>query len=241
MNNCINSRADITQLGTILGIWAHPDDEVFSMGGIMAAAIQNGQTVACITATYGEAGVQDESRWPANQLAQIREKELENAYEILGVHNHHWLDYPDGKCSEIDEAIVVQKLVSLIELYKPDSIMTFGPDGMTGHDDHKTVSTWTTLARNKAGSKATIYHAIHTCAQYDALKELDAELNIYFNVEQPCTCEDTDCAIHLDLDDTLYDQKLRALRSMPSQTEAMLTRFESSLRVSFGVEAFVKF
>src|SRR5947207_1873194 len=103
----IKTSDDIKQLGTILSVWAHPDDESFSCAGIMAAAIQNGQSVACITATKGEDGVQDESRWPAEQLGEIRAHEMDEALDILGCHNHNWLGYHDGRCQEIsaDEAV----------------------------------------------------------------------------------------------------------------------------------------
>jgi LmbE family N-acetylglucosaminyl deacetylase len=37
--------------GTILSIWAHPDDETYLAGGVMAAASANGQRVVCVTAT----------------------------------------------------------------------------------------------------------------------------------------------------------------------------------------------
>jgi hypothetical protein len=43
-------------LGTVLGIWAHPDDEAFLSAGLMAAARDVGQRVVCVTATLGEHG-----------------------------------------------------------------------------------------------------------------------------------------------------------------------------------------
>ena len=45
---------DVAELGTILGIWAHPDDEAYLSGGLMALARDNGQRVVCVTATRGE-------------------------------------------------------------------------------------------------------------------------------------------------------------------------------------------
>jgi hypothetical protein len=41
----------ISALGTIMGIWAHPDDEAYLSGGPMALARANGQRVVCVTAT----------------------------------------------------------------------------------------------------------------------------------------------------------------------------------------------
>lgn len=68
----LRTAEDLKSLGKIMGIWAHPDDDTYSMAGIMAAAVKNGQKVVIVTATRGEAGVQDETRWPAAQLGEIR-------------------------------------------------------------------------------------------------------------------------------------------------------------------------
>ncbi|MGH2751031.1 MAG: PIG-L family deacetylase [Actinomycetota bacterium] len=42
---------------TTLGIWAHPDDEVFVSGGLLADAARRGERVVCIHMTSGEAGL----------------------------------------------------------------------------------------------------------------------------------------------------------------------------------------
>ena len=47
---------NVAELGTILGIWAHPDDEAYLSAGLMALARDNGQRVVCVTATRGELG-----------------------------------------------------------------------------------------------------------------------------------------------------------------------------------------
>ncbi len=236
----ITTVQDIATLGTIMGIWAHPDDETYSSGGIMAAAIQNGQKVVFITATKGEAGVQDESRWPADKLAGIREEELNVVRKILGVDNHHWLDYSDGCCVDVDLSSAVDKITKLINDYSPDTILTFGPDGMTGHLDHKTVSEWAGLANKRALKSATIYHAIQTEEQYKSMLVADKELNVFFNIDQPQIYKDTDCDICFCLKDELYDIKINALRAMPSQTETMLKKFSFVMPITAGTEAFKK-
>jgi LmbE family N-acetylglucosaminyl deacetylase len=48
------SHTDVKELGSILGVWAHPDDEAYLTGGLMAAAIANGQPVAC-SSTFARA------------------------------------------------------------------------------------------------------------------------------------------------------------------------------------------
>jgi LmbE family N-acetylglucosaminyl deacetylase len=229
---------DIQKLGTILGIWAHPDDETYSMAGILIAAAKNGQKIACVTATRGEAGVQDESRWPASSLADIRTKEQEAAFAVMGIPPCHMLDYPDGGCSEVDVQEAVERIADYILQYNPDSIFTFGPDGLTGHTDHQTVSEWATKAVKKAGSQAAIYHAVHTHEQYQHMLEADKHLNVYFNIDKPPLLDDCDCDICYVLPQDIFNIKLTALRAMPSQTEAMLTMFAHVLPKAVGIEAF---
>lgn len=231
---------DIKQLGNILGIWAHPDDETFTMGGIMAAAVKNGQHVACIAATRGEKGVQDEKRWPAARLGQIRTDELIAAMKLLGVHDIGWLNYLDGECKDIPDAQAVEDIIYCIEKYQPDSILTFGKDGLTGHDDHKAVARWTKLAVKKCGSQAKVYNLIQTEAQYKAMRKIDRKFSIYFNIDKPDTCSPDDCAICLTLDDECFDLKVEALKAMPSQYEAMMKAYVGSMRPSLGVEAFIE-
>jgi LmbE family N-acetylglucosaminyl deacetylase len=51
--------SDIRELGTVLSIWAHPDDEAYLCDGIMAMAAAAGSRVVCVTAARGELGVTD--------------------------------------------------------------------------------------------------------------------------------------------------------------------------------------
>jgi len=151
---------DVRELGTILGLWAHPDDETYLSAGLMAAAVRAGSRVACVTATRGEAGTWDEKRWPTPKMGEIREAELARCFEILGVKEHHWLEVYDGTAHEVPLEDGVQKMLPFVEEVQPDTVLTFGPDGMTGHLDHKAGSMWATEAFRLAGKKgANLYYA----------------------------------------------------------------------------------
>ena len=236
----ISTLEDVKKLGTILGVWAHPDDESFSCGGIIAAAIRNGQSVICVTATKGEAGIQDSKRWPADQLGEIRASEMKAAMKELGITQHRWLDFADGCCDKVDCQAAVDKVAAIIEQCQPNSILTFGPDGMTGHPDHQTVCKWAHLAVQQSGCKASIYHAVQSKQLYDQyLKQADEQFNIFFNIDEPPLREEDCCDICFRLTPELIDTKLRALKAMPSQTEAMLSNLPADqLEASFGTECF---
>lgn len=238
----IRSPKDVKQLGTILGVWAHPDDETFASGALMAAAVENGQRVICLTATKGEAGVQDESRWPANKLGEIRAKELEAGLKILGVTEHHWLTYKDGCCWEAEPDEAIACICDYINRFKPDTILTFGPDGMTGHPDHRTVCTWASAACRQTAEAVTVYHAVQTKDQYEHyLQKLDKQFNIFFNIAKPHLAEDGDCDIVFMPTKGQQEKKYRALEAMPSQYALYFKRADKELICrSLIPEAFIK-
>lgn len=235
----IRTAQDIKKLGTILSVWAHPDDESFTAAGILRAAAANGQKVVCITATRGEAGVRDETRWPAAKLGQIREKELKTALRHLGVKEQYFLDYIDGHCREIPESEAAAQIKKFVDKYQPDTILTFGPEGMTGHSDHKTVSHWVDAAT--AGTNIKVYHAVEEAKRYNNfMKPMDEQFDIYFNIDRPPICKAADCAIAFELPKDILAKKCSALKSMPSQTEAMFKQTpKPTMDAMLGNEYFV--
>ncbi len=240
MDSPITSPGDVKRLGTILAIWAHPDDESFCAGGLLAAAVQNGQTVVCVTATKGEAGVQDAKRWPPAQLGDIRAHELQQALNALGVAHHYWLDCQDGRCQQADKTQIMQQLTQLINRYQPQTILTFGPDGLTGHPDHQCVSEWVTDVTK--GTDIAIYHVVQEETSYRSeLAEADKQFQIYFNISRPPLRKKADCDIGLALDKDLLTTKRRALEVMPSQTEALLAGMSpQALQALIGTECFIR-
>ena len=133
--------ADAACLGTVLGIWAHPDDEAFLSAGLMAAARDAGNRVVCVTATLGERGTDDPEGWPPSRLGAVREHELRASLAALDVTEHHMLGLADGALAAQPADVITRRLDQIINIVSPDTIITFGPDGMTGHQDRRTVST----------------------------------------------------------------------------------------------------
>lgn len=242
MNTPASALADIARLGTILTVWAHPDDETFCAGGLLAAAVRNGQRVICITATRGEAGSQDAEKWPHSTMGGVREKELGAALKVLGVEHHHWLDYTDGGCQDADLEEAAAQVATFITKYGPDTILTFGPDGLTGHPDHAAVSEWVDAAVERVAENPAVYHAVLTVGQYKKyLQAADAKLNLFYNIDQPPLVPKNECDICFVCDNELCDCKQDAFAAMPSQYDAMLNAFNREyLSEAFRVEAFVR-
>ncbi len=131
---------------TLLGIWAHPDDEAYCSSGLMAQVRDDGSRVVVVTATRGEHGTGDPDAWPPERLAALRERELRESLAQAGVTEHRWLGHRDGELDRVAVEAGAATLLSIIEEVRPTVIVTFGPEGMTGHADHRAISAWTTHA-----------------------------------------------------------------------------------------------
>ena len=211
-------------LGTILGVWAHPDDETYLTAGLMATARQRGDRVVCVTATKGEAGSQDEVRWPPETIAATRAEELIEALGILGVTEHRWLGYIDGRCQEVDDAEATDKIAAIMEEIAPDTIFTFGPDGDTGHLDHIAVSRWATEAFKRAAKPgARLLYPTVTPEWAENFLPILRPMNVYGDREDlPVITAKDELAINFRLDDELLDTKFKALAAQVSQTESLI-------------------
>ena len=158
---------------TLLGLWAHPDDEAYLSAGLMATAVRAGRRVVVVTATYGEAGTSDPARWPPARLAPLRRREMAASMAAVGVSEHHWLGYPDGGCAAIDPARADADLAAVIRGVRPDAVVTFGPEGMTGHPDHRTLSGWVTTAWRRHCPTAQLWHATQLASFHERWGELN--------------------------------------------------------------------
>ncbi|MHA6625709.1 PIG-L family deacetylase [Pseudonocardia sichuanensis] len=121
----------------LLGLFAHPDDEVFCVGGTIARCAAAGATTAIVSLTRGEAGqIRDATAATRRTLGTVRASELARAGDALGVDRVTCLDMGDGRLGKQPLAEVAATARSVIASFRPDVVVTFGPDGATGHPDH---------------------------------------------------------------------------------------------------------
>lgn len=206
-------------LGSILSIWAHPDDETYLAGATMAAAVAAGQPVTCVSLTAGERGTDDPAAWPPARLARLRRWESAAAMAILGVQDHRVLGLPDGGLADLD-ATAPALVDALIEEVRPDTILTFGPDGMTFHPDHIAVGRWATAAaRRRSGVR--VLHATTTVERHARFGPRWEEAGIYMTTERPTPVPTAGLAWHRCLAGVDLDRKVAALSAMASQTEGL--------------------
>lgn len=233
--------SDINELGTVLSVWAHPDDEAYLAGGVMAAVTGSGRRAVCITATAGEAGESTFAGDTREGLGARRRHELRDALAKVGVHEFEIIGMPDGACEQLGERAPIGVIARHIEQYAPDTILTFGPDGVTGHPDHIAVSHWVDLAVQRARVEPPrVLHAATTADHMDEFADVHEQLGLYVD-QQPDIVHRDDLAFELVLGPRLLAAKLAALRAHRSQTSPVFDLIGAQRMADWvRVEAFVE-
>lgn len=229
----------MNDLGTILGVWAHPDDETYLTAGLMARAARDGGRVVVITATRGEGGSMDEEVWPPETMGEVRETELLRSFAVLGVTEHHFLDLPDVDMDTALPEAGYERVRELVADVRPDTVLTFGPDGMTGHVAHMTVSAWATRAVEEAGAPgARVHYATYTREWADRWVSVYNRFDVFRPGTPPVTARD-ELSIDFPLPDDLLELKLRAIQEHHSQVGGMVEAFgEDIFRAAMADEYF---
>jgi LmbE family N-acetylglucosaminyl deacetylase len=136
----------------LAAVFAHPDDDAYGVGGTIALE-RDHLDLTVILATSGEAGqISDPSLATPENLGQVREAEERAALAELGVPDApvHFLGYPDGGVAGADRAELVDRVTELLGAARPQVVVTFGPEGVTKHDDHITIGQAATQAFHRA-------------------------------------------------------------------------------------------
>jgi LmbE family N-acetylglucosaminyl deacetylase len=131
--------------GPVLAVFAHPDDERV-IGPLLSKLSREGRETQLVIATDGSKGIRDFAHIPAGpELAAARTKEATCAADRLGVKKLHILGLPDGGLASFQVLGKLRAgLAAIIDSVKPAVIITFGPEGGTGHPDHRLVGDVTT-------------------------------------------------------------------------------------------------
>ena len=136
--------------GSLLAVFAHPDDESVTCGGLLARCADLGVRVSVLCLTRGEHG-----RGPdGGGLGNLRTQELAAAAEALGVSDVLVLDHEDGMLPWIDTTRLEADIVAAIERFEADCVVTFDEDGLYWHPDHVAVHERVTAAIAGLGAAA---------------------------------------------------------------------------------------
>lgn len=151
----------------LLACFAHPDDEAFCAAGVLAASAAHGVQVRLLCATCGEEGdIRQPGLATRETLGQVRYEELRRSCQALGVgelvmwgyRDSGWGDSPaqyhPAAFVQAPALDIIQRIVEDIRRFQPHTVLTFEPDGISGHKDHKAIHRYTTAAVHLAGDPA---------------------------------------------------------------------------------------
>jgi LmbE family N-acetylglucosaminyl deacetylase len=149
---------------------AHPDDDTFGCAGTVALHAEDRDfRFVLVHATSGEAGeIADGSGATRETLGVVREEEDRRSWIALGrvPDRHEWLHYTDHALADVPPDELAARVGRILREEEPDVVITFGPDGVTGHPDHIAIGEATTTAfhrcrqQDPAGFRRLVYSAI---------------------------------------------------------------------------------
>lgn len=144
----------------ILGVWAHPDDETSAAAVLAGYALGRQATVSMVYCTRGEGGGNMVGTQAGEALGVLREQELQDCLNKLGVRHHYFLDRQDFGYTENlnvtmekwDHRETLRRLVRIIRALRPEVIVTMNPAPVPGqHGNHQAAGMLAIEAFDLAG------------------------------------------------------------------------------------------
>jgi LmbE family N-acetylglucosaminyl deacetylase len=251
----------------MMAVHAHPDDEASSTGGVLAKYSAEGVRTVVVTCTNGEFGDAPGQVKPGTDghdeqvVAQLRLSELRESCKILGVTNLELLGYhdsgmpdwdyrkrPDAFCN-VPRELVAARIVSLIEQYRPQIVISYDPDGAYQHPDHVHAARSAAAAVASSGLPAKFYQTAMRRSDWgkvmQALREAGEDVGEWEEptpeVVRQMEEEERRITTTIDIHDVL-GVKREALLAHASQIEdSWFTKIPPEVAAqAFGRESFVR-
>jgi LmbE family N-acetylglucosaminyl deacetylase len=138
----------LPRLERVLAVCAHPDDESFGLGAVLAALADAGTSSNMLCLTHGEASTLGPG---TGDLRRIRVGELAAAAAVLGMAGTTLLDYPDGRLAAVPAATLAAHVHQHLQLACLDALLVFDEGGITGHPDHCQATAAALTAADRLG------------------------------------------------------------------------------------------
>ncbi len=136
---------------SVLAVVAHPDDESFGLGAILAALARSGAKIAVLCLTEGEASTLGLDVVNRALLREARAKELSEAAAALGLTGVELCRYPDGQLQAVGTSELAERVEDAALRHRASLLLTFDEGGVTGHPDHDQVARATLAAAGRLG------------------------------------------------------------------------------------------
>jgi len=193
---------------TLVVVGAHADDEG-PVAPILARYAREGVQVYLIIASDGIAGFGQQGNIPrpdvtvqGDELVRQRAEEARCATQALGIQPPILLGFPDGKLGDYagDRTQifrVTQRIAEEFGRLRPDAVITWGPDGGTGHPDHRIVSNIVTQLQ-RSGAPGVPERVFYMNLPVESMRVMTQRPEVlqtvpqakYFTVRVPFTPED---------------------------------------------------
>ncbi len=228
-------------------VFAHPDDDTYGVGGSLALHAEDDLEITVVLATSGEAGrIADDSLATRADLGRVREREDLASWRALGLQpDVRFLRLPDGGLSQLGRGDLTERVRSVLDATAPEIVVTFGPDGITGHEDHVAIGAAASdafasaLAERDAASR--LLHVAVAEGDLDRLNQMLRERGLDpMDPAQPFMprgVPDRTIGVRVDCSDA-YERKLEALRCHKTQSELEDLPFDLWPEI-LGTESFV--
>lgn len=137
--------SDLHAYRDVVVVCAHPDDESFGLGAIIATLVATGSRVRLVCFTHGERSTLGAS----GDLTVRRGDELACAADVLGIEQVRVHAYPDGNLDGTPARRLADEIVTVAS--DADALLTFDHGGITGHPDHQHTTDATIIAGERLG------------------------------------------------------------------------------------------
>ncbi len=209
-------------------VFAHPDDEAFGPGGSIAHFVKQGVKVTIISVTNGDAEERFSGKINGDELGIVRREELKKSADILGVNETIFLDFKDGSLNNNNYHEVTTSLNKILDKIKPDTLMTFDTNGVSGHLDHVAVAMECSYLFDRL---KYIKNIMYFCNSIEFTNLIGKNYFIYF----PCGLKrnEVDWIINVD---SVFDVKRKSMMAHKSQRKDalwLLTLFRKSLKEEY--------
>ena len=196
----------------ILAVFAHPDDETSTAAGTFSKYAREGVDIHVVTATRGELGElgTGDLTIARRDLPAVREAELRAVLALYGANRPILLDYRDQELLTADFETLTQDVLRAMASVQPDVVITFGPSGISDHNDHKTIHHAATEAFHRYRHTAVVAPRLY----YVAIPhEVAAQFALHLHPSEMTLSVCIDIA-------EVKPMKLQGLRTYRSQTDA---------------------
>lgn len=137
-------------MSKILVIAAHPDDEIYGMGGTISRLTSEGNEVFLLIVTDGSSSQYRESK-NLDKIIENKCAETKKAAQIVGIKKIFYGNLPDMRLDQTDHIKINEIIENVIDEIRPDTVFThfYGDVNL----DHRCVYQSTVVATRPTASQ----------------------------------------------------------------------------------------